>query len=96
MGVPPNALVKPFASITRLPEVGPASSAIAAVPCRRTWPARSSRSAAKARTRPWLRFRRAEMPSTAQRASARILRSSCGAPRLSSAQTVSRQSSKPS
>jgi hypothetical protein len=75
---------------------GPASSSSAAVPWRRICEARSARSAARARTRPWLRLRRAEMPSTAHFASALILRSSLWRASSSSAQTVSRQSSKPS
>ncbi len=71
----------------------PQSSSIAAVPCRRIIAARSSRRACSARTRPWLRLRRALMPSTAQRASALILRSILWRCWSSSSQILSRQAS---
>ena len=56
---------------------------------------RSARSSASRRTRPWLRVRRAEMPSTAQRPSALISRSSLCRAASSSSNTLSRHSSKP-
>ena len=80
--------------MTFLPETDPEDSAIPAVPCRLIWLERSSRSSARARTRPWLRFLRALMPSTAQRASALILRSSLWRAWSSSSQSLSRQASK--
>jgi hypothetical protein len=80
--------------MTFFPVLLPPANSIAAAPCRRIMAARSSRSAASARTRPWLRLRRALMPSTAHFASALILRSSLWRWSSSSAQTRSRQASK--
>mmetsp|Transcript_27882 Transcript_27882/g.52092 ORF Transcript_27882/g.52092 Transcript_27882/m.52092 type:complete len:255 (-) Transcript_27882:1630-2394(-) len=92
----PKAFEISTASRTLRPDFGPASSAIAAVPLRLICAARSARKSCKARTRPWLRLRRADMPSTAHRASALILRFSLWRWLSSSAQVVSRQASKAS
>ena len=90
---PSYALRTPRASITRLPATPPASSSNAAAPGRDVCAARSDRIADSARRRPWLRLRRAEIPSTAQRASAAIFRFSLWRAASSCAKTSSRQSS---
>ncbi len=92
----PKLLEIASASTTSLPDFGAAASASSAVPERRISAARSARISCRRRTRPMLRLRRAEMPSTAQRPSALISRSSLWRARSSSSQSLSRQSSKAS
>ena len=81
------------ASTTSFPDSGPPSNASRAVPARAICARRSARSSASRRTRPMLRLRRAEMPSTAQRPSALMKRSSLCRAASSSSKTLSRHSS---
>ena len=81
------------ASTTSFPDSGPPSNPSRAVPARSVASRRSARSSASRRTRPMLRLRRAEIPSTAQRPSAFRNRSSLCRAASSSSQVLSRQAS---